>query len=151
MMSGRFAIIINCLISWELLLLFDHFTLSLSEHFNGHKLEFNKPSLIYQNPGLSTFNGYCYVRMKCVTVPTFHSKVILLHGLIVWLCGEFSHSRQRVNPDPLYNLDVSTGYFVCHTVWWVVFINGHHSSNSVESRQYYALRFIHSCHADKLL
>lgn len=130
-----FAITTNFLISWELLLLFDHFSLLLFDHFDFNKLELNGSSLLYQNLRLSTHHGHRCARMKFVTVHTFHREVILLHSLIVWLCGELNHSRERVNPESLYNLNVSTNYFVRNTVWWVVFINGGHSSNFVESCQ----------------
>lgn len=148
MMSGRFAIIIYFLTSWELLL-FDHFTLSLFDHFSGHKLEFNKSSLIYQTPGLSTYNGHRYARMKSVTVHTFHSEVISPHGLIVWLCGKFNHSRERVNPEPLYNLDVSTGYFVCHSL-----VGGLHQWQSLFQlcrKLPMICMKVRSCHADTIL
>lgn len=139
MMGGRFAIIMYFLISWELLLLFDHFTLSSFDHFNGHKLEFKKPSPIYQGSLLmmviaiwgwnlsqstpSTVRLCCFLVSEsgCVVIPIIPHRGWIQNLCITWI-------------SPLVILYV--------TLWWVVFVKGRHSPSFVESCQQYALSFV---------
>lgn len=131
------------------MLFYDYFTSSIFDHFNCDKLELNKSSVIYQNPGLSIYHGHCQGRMKSVTVHTIHGEVTLHQGLIVWLYGEVSHSRERVNQEYFYKLEVSTGYFACHSL--VGSLPQWQSLFQLCGKLPITCMKVHSCHAEALL
>lgn len=68
----------------------------------------------------------------------------MLHNLVAWLCGEFNPSREWVNTESLYNLDVSTGYLLRHTVWWVASMAVTLTTLEKAANNMYIK--IHSCH-----